>query len=833
MQQTVGRDGLLGDLDTRCDGGTLVTLVGPGGVGKTHLAHALLRGRRGVFVSLEASRSVEALVPSLVRAVGVSTRQDPLPQLDAVFAGGDTLLVVDNVEHLRGEASEVLAAWVARGWAVLATSRVPLKVAREVVVQVPPLDLEASLSLFAAASSGETGPAATEIVQLLGGNALAIELVAARTRVLSLEALRERVPSAWLAWRSRDRARPERHASVAHAVAWSWSLLSDEARDVAVAVSVFPGTFDLETAEAVVGRDLLEPILELSESSLLRRVADGPPVALSMFAATRAFARTQGEPPRAAHAREVLARVRASGVLTLYRRDAERLRFVASHRDDLVEAAAHLRSAGDADGAAEMVAALAIQGAGAGNIPAELARLEAHLPDTTGAARQLLQWVRMRCLQFAGRIDEARAAVRDAAALEGPWATWAAMDLVAMDLLDLQVEAALARLDALRPVTLAERALWEDRQTLVRVMTSQPDVAEGHARRAVALWEELGATTRALDARIQLARVAFGLGRDDVVDTLERALETAVATGDTLNEADAASLLALAAWRLLPASRTLSLHRQAIAAAQSAGLPRAELHYRSNHAECLLDVGELDAAEAELDAAAALAGRYGTPSARLHGEIGRLRLARLRGRTTGPRVDALLAEVGEPDAQGRWAALQIERAYAGAHDALDAAATHADGLDSLRLRLEVAAARCAVATGDARGPAVAALRELADGRVVDGSIAAGLLPRDFVRWHGSRRVVQLPDGEVDLSRKGPARRVFVGLVRARVTRPGHALDRADIFELGWPGQRTVGDSSANRVYTVIRELRGLGLEAVLQTTAEGYRLDPAVEVSEV
>jgi hypothetical protein len=196
-------------------------------------------------------------------------------------------------------------------------------------------------------------------------------------------------------------------------------------------------------------------------------------------------------------------------------------------------------------------------------------------------------------------------------------------------------------------------------------------------------------------------------------------------------------------------------------------------------------------------------------------------------------VDALLAEVGEPDAQGRWAALQIERAHAGAHDALDAAATHADGLDSLRLRLEVAAARCAVATGDARGPAVAALRELADGRVVDGSIAAGLLPRDFVRWHGSRRVVQLPDGEVDLSRKGPARRVFVGLVRARVTRPGHALDRADIFELGWPGQRTVGDSSANRVYTVIRELRGLGLEAVLQTTAEGYRLDPAVEVSEV
>ncbi len=288
--------GLLGSGRTR-----LLTLTGPGGVGKTTLALAAARALAGDFpdgvtlVELAPVREARLVLPALARALG--GRQLTGPVADAVAARlGDRahLVVLDNVEHVLDAAPEV-AELLARcpGLAVLATSRAPLRVRAERELPLGPLPVPARpdaatvaaspaarLFLDRAAAAGRTvalDDAAADVAAIcrrLDGLPLALELAAAHARYLPPSALLGRLDDALGSARSRDL--PERQRTMRAALDWSHDLLTAGEQALLRRLAVFAGGFDLDAARAVAGgADVVPELAGLVEQSLVV-VVDGP-----------------------------------------------------------------------------------------------------------------------------------------------------------------------------------------------------------------------------------------------------------------------------------------------------------------------------------------------------------------------------------------------------------------------------------------------------------------------------------------------------------------------------------------------------------------------------
>ena len=254
----------------------LVTLTGPGGVGKTRLAIAVAQAvlddhPDGVlFVDLSGIRDA-SLVPA---AVGEVTGGGERPA--AVIGGREMLLLLDNFEQVLPAAPWVLDL-LARcsGLRILVTSRAPLQVRGEHLLEVPPLSADSAADLFeerarAALMSQTPASVVRDIVARLDNLPLAIELAATRVRVLSPEALRDGLSRRLELLAAPDRGMPERHRTLRETIAWSYELLTDGGRDTLRRLSVFPGSFDLRAACAV-GEATLDDIAELVDHSLLRR----------------------------------------------------------------------------------------------------------------------------------------------------------------------------------------------------------------------------------------------------------------------------------------------------------------------------------------------------------------------------------------------------------------------------------------------------------------------------------------------------------------------------------------------------------------------------------
>jgi hypothetical protein len=88
------------------------------------------------------------------------------------------------------------------------------------------------------------------------------------------------------------------------------------------------------------------------------------------------------------------------------------------------------------------------------------------------------------------------------------------------------------------------------------------------------------------------------------------------------------------------------------------------------------------------------------------------------------------------------------------------------------------------------------------------------------------RLVETPDGKVDLARRGPLRRILERLAKARLEQPGTALSLDEVLAAGWPGERILREAGQTRVYTAVHTLRKLGLDVHLITRDDGYLLDP-------
>jgi predicted ATPase/DNA-binding CsgD family transcriptional regulator len=279
----------------------LVTVTGPGGVGKTRLAGEVARqvaGRfaDGVWLAELAPVADPAQVPlAIAAALGVPEQQG-VPAAEALaraLAQQQLLLVVDNCEHVVEAAARLCASLLTAcdDVRVLATSREPLQVTGETRCRLGPLSMpdpghsadgggSEAVTLFVDraryadvrfALDEETGLAVEWLVTRLDGMPLAIELAAARVEALGVAPLLARIDDRFTLLTAGDRL-AGRHRSLAATVEWSYRLLNERGQRVFRALSVFPGPFTLEAAEAVAGPDTGPVLLQLVDCSLV-----GPP----------------------------------------------------------------------------------------------------------------------------------------------------------------------------------------------------------------------------------------------------------------------------------------------------------------------------------------------------------------------------------------------------------------------------------------------------------------------------------------------------------------------------------------------------------------------------
>ena len=268
----------------------LVTVTGPGGVGKTRLAlqvaRELARGPATIALvdlsQLDDRARVPAAFAEAVGAAGASS--DAIDDIARLLAGIDVLLVVDNCEHVQAAAADMVLALLERcpRLRVLATSRETLRLPGELVWTLGPLAPDDAVELFTeraeALRPGAAGDRATieQICARLDRVPLALELAAGRTSSLSTETILARLDDHAGLLVSRTRGMPPRHRSLRAAIEWSVQLLSDPERQALSRLSLFPSSFSLEAAEAVADADL-DIIDELVAKSLVSLVegADG------------------------------------------------------------------------------------------------------------------------------------------------------------------------------------------------------------------------------------------------------------------------------------------------------------------------------------------------------------------------------------------------------------------------------------------------------------------------------------------------------------------------------------------------------------------------------
>lgn len=302
----IGRDLDLVQVRTLLDAGEtrLLTLTGPGGIGKTRLALAVATSLErefahgAAFVGFASVREPEYIPAATARALGLQEAGDRAASDVVLSALPDRhlLLVLDNLEHLIDDAAAWTNALLHRcpRLTVLATSRVALQLASERRHQVPQLALPgsspaetdlpgasgAAVDLFVQraravrpefAMTEANVETIREICLALDGLPLAIELAAARLNVLSPDALLTRLTDRLAILRGATRDAEPRHRTMRDTIAWSYDLLSPEQQALFRRLSVFTGEFSLEAAEAVGGQRAFDLLADLLDHSLVQQ----------------------------------------------------------------------------------------------------------------------------------------------------------------------------------------------------------------------------------------------------------------------------------------------------------------------------------------------------------------------------------------------------------------------------------------------------------------------------------------------------------------------------------------------------------------------------------
>ncbi|RLV50306.1 transcriptional regulator [Nocardioides mangrovicus] len=285
----IGRDDAVADVRTMLASARVVSMVGPGGLGKTRMAHLVGRlAQQPVvyFVELAGVNAPEGVARKVAADLGVrdslavrtgQRSTDLRGRIAEKLAGAPTLLVLDNCEHLVDAVADLVAFLVVAtdGLRVLTTSRAPLGIAAEQVYPLAQLHEEEAVELF-----GQRARAARPGVRLepdevralvarLDGLPLAIELAAAKVRVMAVEEITRRLEDRFGLLTGGDRTAPGRHQTLEAVIDWSWNLLRAEDQQALRWLTVFPDGFSLAGAEALLGHDPLPSLAELIDQSLV------------------------------------------------------------------------------------------------------------------------------------------------------------------------------------------------------------------------------------------------------------------------------------------------------------------------------------------------------------------------------------------------------------------------------------------------------------------------------------------------------------------------------------------------------------------------------------
>jgi len=534
----VGREKELADITALLEKHQLVTIVGSGGVGKTRatlqVAANLLDGSGdGVwFIELAPLAGGDYIPAAVAQALGISLSTDgePLENLVRLLKSKHALLVFDNCEHLVEPAARVIAALV-RGCAhvkVLASSRQGLGIAGEATYRMPALTLPAAegsaqlnvldaaryaaVSLFVERASAadhtfeltaENAPTIAEICRRLDGIPLAIELAAARVKILSPRQLRERLNERFRVLTGGSRDVLPRQQTLRALIDWSHDLLDDRERALFRRLGIFVNGFALEGAVAVGTSDdldeldLFDVLASLADKSLVLTETAGDALRYRLLESTRAYAREKldvaGETDICAdrHLRYLRDRfAEAAGRVDRTGRFDSLQELLASELDDVRTALDYALRGSETLGAELLDATALPTWKGLGLEREAIARAEAYIAamsakDSRLTARLLMEisWIESSSAHFTRGLEAGAQAVELSRTLEDPTTRAWALVYYAQGLLRVarfdEAKAALDEADAfpgaskyLRLRSLSVRGLLSSRRMDIDVAAS-------------------------------------------------------------------------------------------------------------------------------------------------------------------------------------------------------------------------------------------------------------------------------------------------------------------------------------------------------------------------
>ncbi len=865
MTSFVGRDSELDRVKTRlASGARVVTIVGPPGIGKSRLAmrHAeLCSTARVVRCDLATATDVGGIVAAIAEGLGCGVGAERIAR--ALAAHKDVLVIVDNCEQACRLLPDLLVRWIAHadGARFLVTSRQPLGVAGEQVLELGPLAIPAddddldcdAVRLFCDRSRGlldgfAPDPQVLALVRLLDGIPLALELAAGCLDVFSPTDLLARVPRHFEELVDRESPVGTRHHSLAETFTTAWRVLAPHEQAMLRACVVFEGGFSLEAAEAVAdeamaGGSVAQTIAALRRTSWIRGLEGGDGRRrFGWLGCLRAYVEATFSTP---NERADVAGRHARYFATLARRandpdtrSIQRTRELEVDLENLLVGHDHaLRAVPPAiDDALALVIALEPPLVAGGRVDELVARIAATIASASRAPHDPSLALQARILRAANQHQQGHS------------------DTARQDLLAI-VELARERGDRAREGTALA--------VLARVLAAtDPARALGAFEAALVCLREAGDVRALARALIDLADARRSLGDTAGARVLfEEARRSAEQTGDAVVQMTAAAGLGQLMFALGDLVTGEQLLRTAIEHAAAISDARVEARASLVLASLLQESGRHQEAEAyylrthdmferledRVSSARAIAG-FGTL---LH-EQGQLAAAQ-------GRYEAAIAELRRVPVPGFIAVLKgaLGAVLADQDETETAARVFGDPgmasdlrherLDELaRAHLDLAAARKAERDGDhelggkLRGLAAHALSQAPVGggasvRCARRLLARGLMPAPprpapvagrLSVARGARSLV-LPSGErIDLSRNASLRLIVQALASRRRDGNRSGLPTDELLACGWPGERVDPFAGSARVRVALSRLRSLGLRDLLVRADDGYVLAP-------
>lgn len=891
-QRLVGRDEDLEHLSAKiAAGATIITLFGPGGIGKTALATELARleavgtGSAPVVADLAEVRDAPGVCAAIARSLGVplDPRQAPATQLAAVLvAHGRRVLVLDACDRAVDAVAELLRGFVAAGapTAFVVTSRELLGLAEEHAYEVGPLAVPKAgehesdaVTLFLARAAQTRREARADdpetiaaIVRTLEGIPLALELAAGRLAVLSPAELAARLTPRLGVLTSQRRTEHPWQRTMRAALEWSWTQLEPYEQAALRQLSVFRGGFESSAAEAVV---------DLS-------AYPGAPGTLDVVQSLRAKSFVRGDESPAGLRLGLYEIIRELAAEAL--RDAGE-EAVTTRRHATFFLGRSAEWAGEIGGPRE-IAALARFEAELGNLLAVHARaLEGRTTGGVGDALRVLvhleglMWTTLAADTSLALVDAALASARVAELEEN---LSCELLLRRSRLLEF-----MGRADAAAP---AEEALCLARasgsarlEASAQARLAGVDITHGDARRGSERLEQALPVLEACDPRLaanawsRLGTALRTMGRvDEARSAHERAIELRGRVGDERGRAiDLACIAALH----FQEGRLERAREIVLGALECAG--RFPDRYTGAYAtgvlgSVLAELGQLDEAGARFAEALAELDKLGERRLRPV-FLGYAAMAKQLGGSVDDAREmyaSALALLGETDRLHEgllagaastlaWALddpTEAERLFARARERLTEQSESVNARLSTALSLHLGHKdlylhRRALSAGDDRATRAhldAARRRLSDAATVvddhDDLRAAYRLLQNAIDGHLPHRSADGVELEidvdaawfrvgarprVDLRRRRALRLVLRELAEERTRAPGVAIPMDKLIATGWPGEKMLQHAALSRLYVTIRSLRELGLRAALLQQDDGYLLDPAIPCARV